>query len=102
MDIIKLRMMDEVHGERQFKAAVLDTIPELEHFESYLMLKDGSIISGKGGNFKRLRCINGDTYILSYQRPFQKSVQEHFTKRELVARFKENKATVRMVTVLVY
>lgn len=94
--------MDEMQSGQQFKAAVLSTIPGLENFESYLMLKDGSTISGKGGNFKRLHCISLDNYILSYQRPFQKSVQELFTKRELIARFKESKDTVRMVTVIVY
>ena len=101
METIRLKGRSEYAYKRQLKAVILNSLPGLEEYESYLLLSDGKICSGKGGNFKMLQSIN-DFYILSYQRPFMKSVQTHFSKKELITKYKENRSIAVMADVIVY
>ena len=71
------------------KAILLNSIPGYEDFESYVVLPNGKICSGKGGKFKRLNTARRQ-YALSYQRPFEKFYQAMVPESTIIADVKEN------------
>ena len=82
------------------KAILLNSIPGYEDFESYVVLPNGKICSGKGGKFKRLNTARRQ-YALSYQRPFEKFYQAMVPESTIVADVKGNLSSAVYVNIVV-
>ena len=82
------------------KAILLNSIPGYEDFESYVVLPNGKICSGKGGKFKRLNTARRQ-YALSYQRPFEKFYQAMVPESTIVTDVKGNLSNAVYVNIVV-
>ena len=80
------------------KAMLLSSIPGYEHFESYIILPNGKVCSGKGGKFKRLSTLRHQ-YALSCQRPFEKFYQVMVPIASIVELAKKNINVAEFVTI---
>lgn len=79
-------------------AILLDSLPGFEKYESYVVLPNGHLCSGKGGKFKRLQ-PQKKHYMISYQRPFMKFYQMALHTEDLRAIVKQHKDVATMVRI---
>ena len=100
MQIIRLEPHIEADSGFTSKAMLLNSIPGYEFFESYMVLPNGRICSGKGGKFKRLNNTRGQ-YALSYQRPFEKFNQIMLPATRVIELVQAYKNSATYITVVV-
>lgn len=98
-----MRVIELDHHEIKDKgfssvAILLDSIPGFEKYESYVVLPNGNLCSGKGGKFKRLQ-PQKKNYMISYQRPFMKFFQMALHTADLVSLIKQHKDVAIMVRI---